>query len=452
MKVDLIIREGTLVSPRGRFTADIAVRDGRIAAIGRGLEPSAADHVLDAAGLFVLPGCIDSHMHLWEPGLAAEYDFRDGTRASAAGGVTTVIDHPLTIPEVLERSVFEDKVRLGEQTSYTDFALHAGVGLHNLDQLPGLWRAGCTAFKIFMCDSGSRVACLDDGRILAALRSIAAFGGIALLHCENEAMLNYNRDALQAAGRKDGMAFVEWRPPEVESEAIHRALFLLAQSRARGVILHTTLAEGVDMVTCARQAGTDAWVETTPHNLYLSHSDLRRQGAWVTFAPPVRQEAGLEELWELLRRGAIHTVGSDHSAAYAASKQAGEEDIWQSQFGVPEGETLVPLMLNAVNAGRISLERLVDVLAETPARLYGLYPRKGILGVGSDADFILVDLQRRRTLRAREMYTACGWIPYEGWQIQGCVTHTILRGKIIAEEGKVCTSPGQGKFVARGVE
>jgi allantoinase len=450
MDYDLLIQGGTVVTPRNRFVADIAVRDGKIVAIAENLDPQNSKTVLSTPNAFVLPGCIDSHMHLWEPGLIAEPNFKDGTRSSAAGGVTTIVDHPLTIPEVLNRKIFEEKIVLGEQTSYIDFALHGGVGLDNLEDLPGLWQAGCTAFKIFMCDSGSKVAGLSDGKLLAAFRMIGSLGGTVILHCENDAMLRYNREQLEKAGRKDNMAFVEWRPPEVEAEAIHRALYLLKGTGARAVILHTTIPEGIDMVTEAKKQGRDVWVETCPHNLYLTHTDLQEKGPWVTFSPPVRDPARVDRLWEQLRDGFIDTMGSDHGTVDPALKKAGEEDIWKGQFGVPDGETLVPLMLNAVSEGRITLERLVSVLAENPARIYGLYPQKGIIQVGSDADFTIVDLNQTYTLQAKEMYTACGWIPYEGRKITGRVAYTILRGKVIAEKGKVLGEPGFGKFVSRG--
>lgn len=449
MDYDLILQGGTIVSPRDRFLADIAVRGGKIVAIADSLDPQDAKSTLKIGGQFILPGCIDSHMHLWEPGLVAEPNFKDGTRSSAASGVTTIVDHPLTIPEVLNRKIFEEKIVLGEQTSYTDFALHGGVGLNNLDELPGLWQAGCTAFKIFMCESGSKVAGLSDGQLLAAFRMIGSFGGTVILHCENDAMLRYNREQLEKAGRKDNMAFVEWRPPEVEAEAINRALYLLKGTGARAVILHTTIPEGVDMVTEAKKQDRDVWVETCPHNLYLTHTDLKEKGPWVTFSPPVRDETRVNRLWEQLRDGLIDTMGSDHGTVELELKKAGEDDIWKGQFGVPDGETLVPLMINAVAEGRIPLERVASVLAENPARIYGLFPQKGIVQVGSDADFTIVDLNQSYVLRAKDMYTACGWIPYEGKSIKGRVTHTILRGNVIAKDGKIIGLPGYGKFIPR---
>lgn len=446
---DLIIQGGVIVHPSGRYRADIAVINGKIVLIADEISPHDGLECISAKGEYVLPGCIDSHMHLWEPGLVAEADFRAGTLASIAGGVTTIVDHPLTIPEVLSREVFFQKVEIGEKTSFTDFALHGGVGRDNLADLPGLWGVGCTAFKIFMCDSGSKVAGLSTGELLAAFRKIGSFGGTVLLHAENDEMLRYNRERLEAAGRVDAMAFIEWRPPEVELEAIHRALLLLQGTGARAVFLHTTIPEGVEMVSQARASGMDVWVETCPHNLYLTSDHLKSQGPWVTFSPPVRDPRRAELLWMQLREGLIQTMGSDHGPVDATLKKLGEENIWAGQFGIPGAETMVPLMLNAVAQSRITLERLTEFLAETPARLYGLYPRKGAIQIGSDADFTIVDMSQTYPLEAEHMNTSCGWIPYEGWSVTGKITHTIIRGKAVMQNGKIIGLPGYGRFVKR---
>jgi len=446
---DLIIQGGTVVHPRGKYRADIAVTNGKIALIANEISPANAHDCIVVNEGYILPGCIDSHMHLWEPGLIADADFKAGTLAAIAGGVTTIVDHPLTIPEVLNKEVFVQKVAIGERTSYTDFALHGGVGLDNLADLPGLWEAGCTAFKIFMCDSGSKVAGLSTAEVLAAFRMIGKIGGTVLLHAENDEMLRYNRKQLEVAGRTDAMAFVEWRPPEVEVEAIHRALFLLQGTGARAVFLHTTVPEGVTLVHEARLSGMDVWVETCPHNLYLTHDHLKVQGPWVTFSPPVRDRARTDLLWEQLGKGLIQSMGSDHGPVDAKLKKIGESNIWKGQFGIPGAETMVPLMLNAAAQKRITLERLTDILAETPAKLYGLYPRKGVIQVGSDADFTLVDMSQSYKLEARHMQTSCGWIPYEGWNVTGRITHTIIRGKVVMQMGKIAGKPGDGRFVKR---
>ncbi len=447
---DFVIQNGTVATPQGRYRADIGIYHGKTAAISGDLSaaPSIKRLALEECSL-ILPGCIDAHQHLWEPGMVAGPDFADGSRASLAGGVTTIIDQPLSPPEVLSPEIFQRKRALGEKTYYIDFALHAGVSPDNFDKLHDLWKAGCTAFKIFTCESGTAVIGLNDGQLLDAFRTIGSFHGTAMLHCENDDMLRYNRALLEKAGRKDPIAFVEWRTAEAEAEAIHRVLYLARGTGVRIVILHTTVPEGVEMVQEARRQGSDAWVETCPHNLYLSHEDLRSQGPWVTFAPPVRDCQRVEKLWEQLSEGKIDFMGSDPGTIDPKIKQAGEQNIWDCQYGLPEAETYIPLMLNAVANGWITLERLVLLTSKMPAQVYGLYPRKGTIQIGSDADFTIVDLAQTYTLRASEMYTSCGWIPYEGKKITGKVTHVILSGKLAAENGIVLGNPGDGRFIAR---
>ncbi|HEY3345168.1 MAG TPA: amidohydrolase family protein [Anaerolineaceae bacterium] len=446
---DLILQDGIVVTPCGEYRADIGVRDGKIACIASSLADRSAANRLSVSGRYILPGCIDAHQHLWEPGMQAGPDFKDGTRASLAGGVTTIIDQPLSPPEVLDVRVFQGKKELGEATSYTDFALHAGVSDQNLDQLPALWEAGCTAFKIFMCESGTKVNGLSDGDLLAAFQTIGALGGTVMLHAENDGMLRANYNRLARAGRKDPLAFVEWHTPEAEAEAIHRALYLLRGTGARAVILHTTIPEGVAMVQQARHAGQDVWVETCPHNLYLDHTDLQAQGPWVVYAPPIRDRGRVDQLWEQLAQGAIHLMGSDPGTIDPRLKKAAEADILKAPIGIPDAETFIPLMLNAAAQGWVSLAQLSSLAAEMPAKIYGLYPRKGAIQIGSDADFTVVDLSESYTLKAAEMNTSCGWIPYEGKTITGRVIYTILRGRVAAERGRVLGQPGDGKFIQR---
>ena len=444
---DLILKGGTIVNPRGRYKAEIGVFDGCISSIVHVYPDNSSQSELDLTNLFILPGCIDSHMHLWEPGFVADHDFTSGTLSAAAGGVTTIIEHPLSPPELLTVNRLKDKIKLGETTSYTDFGLHGGVHPKYLSELPGLWEAGCTSFKIFMSFSGTEVIGLTSGELAEALKIIGSFGGTAILHAENNDMLNYNMDRLQSEGRDDPMSFVEWRTPQLEYEAINRALFLLKGTGARGIILHTTIPEGVTMVNKARHRGMDVWVETCPHILYLTHDNLVEKGSWVTFAPPMRDKERVDQLWKQLKGGDIQIVGSDHGPVEAELKSSG--NVLVDQPGVPGAETLVPLMLNAVAEGWITLEQLTAILSENPATLYGLYPQKGTISVGSDADFTIVDLNKTRTIHASEMKTLCGWTPYEDRVIQGNVTHTIIRGNIIMQDGDICGPPGYGRFVSR---
>ena len=237
---DLILENGTLISPTSRTQASIGVKDGRITTISADLSAAPSHNRLDLHNQFILPGCIDAHMHLWENGFRANPDFTDSTRAALAGGVTTIIDHPLSPPETLDAQSFQAKVQLGERTSCTDFALHAGVSPTNLEQLPALWQAGCTAFKIFMSDSFTALGRLDNDALRAAFETIGRLGATAIIHAENEDMLQANLRRLQAMQRNDPLAFTAWRPPEVEIEAIRQALSLLKGTGCRANFLHTT--------------------------------------------------------------------------------------------------------------------------------------------------------------------------------------------------------------------
>ena len=448
-RYDLVIQGGTIASSTGKYRSDLGIKNGQIATIA--LDLSAADTAAryDATGMLLLPGCIDSHMHLWEPGLVAFPDFKAGTLAAIAGGITTIIDHPLTIPEVTNVEVFQDKIKIGERSSYTDFALHGGVALDNSSDLIKLWEAGCTAFKIFMCKSGSKVAGLPTGDLLAAFRTIGEFGGRVIIHAEDQSMMDYNKKKLDEAGRIDPLAFVDWRPEIVEIEAIHRALFLMRGTGVKAVFAHTTVPDGVEMIRDAKQDGLDVIVETCPHNLYLTTEHLRERGPWVTYSPPVRKPESVDRLWNQLAEGLITTMGSDHGPVERALKVSGEQNIWKSRFGIPGTETMVPLMLNAVLENKISLERMVSVLSENPAQIYGLYPRKGTIQIGSDADVTIVDPNRTTVLEAEHMQTSCGWIPYEGWKLKGQVISTVIRGNVVMDRGEILGQPGFGKFVAR---
>jgi allantoinase len=444
---DLILINGIVVNPRGRYKADIGIENGQITSLTSDQPANNAEMVLDLADKFILPGCIDSHMHLWEPGFVADHDFRSSTLSSAAGGVTTIIEHPLSPPEMLTVKRMKEKIALGQSSSYVDFGLHAGVHPDYLSELPNLWEAGCTAFKIFMCFSGTEVPGLSSGELAEALKVIGSFGGTAIIHAENDDMLDFNLEKIKANRRTDNLAFVDWRSPQVEIEAINRALYLLEGTGARAVILHTTVPEGVSMVNEAKHQGLDVWVETCPHILYLTHNDLIEKGSWVTFSPPLRDKRRVDKLWSQLRNGEIQLVGSDHGPVASELKNGG--NVLKDQPGLPGAETLVPLMLNAAAEGWITLEQLTAILSENPAKLYGLFPTKGTIRIGSDADFTIVDLNQSSTIHASHMKTLCGWTPYEGRAIRGRVTHSILRGKIIMQEGEILVEPGCGRFISR---
>ena len=451
MNRSIIIRGGIVATPQQSRRADILVRDGVIAAIGDGLPVGSDSRIIDVGGLTILPGIIDPHSHLWEAGFMSDPDFADSTASAVAGGITTLIDMPLTVPEVLDVGTFREKAALGLRTSHTDFALHAGVSPDNLSGLEAMWREGCTAFKIFTCDTGCPMAGLtNDYDLSEAIRIIGSFNGLASFHAENDDLLNGNLARIRLDNRTENSTFVEWRNETVELEAINRILFFASRYQTRVNIVHVTSPAGVALVQQARGNGVDATAESCPHYLYLTSDDIAERGAWVTCAPPMRGEDARDGLRSLVADGSILTVGSDHGPVDPALKRRGSNNILDGQPGLPGNETMVPLLLNLASEGAVSLNRIAEVASEAPAVLYGLYPRKGAIAVGSDADFTIVDPDYNWTVRADALIGKSGWTPYEGMQISGRVEFTIIRGRVAAENGRPVHEPGKAEFIARG--
>ena len=438
------------MTPRQSFRADIRVSDGVIDAIGRNLPVSSDTRIVDVGGLTILPGAIDPHSHLWEAGFMSDPDFSDSTASAVAGGITTIIDMPLTVPEVLDAETMKEKALLGIRTSHADFALHAGVTPDNLSGLEAMWREGCTAFKIFTCDTGCPMAGLTNDYDLAeALRVIGSFNGLATFHAESNDLLNGNLARLQRDNRTDNMVYVEWRNETVELEAINRILFLASRFGTRVNIVHVTSPAGVALVQQARANGVDVTAETCPHFLYLTSDDIAERGAWVTCAPPMRGPDARDGLRALIADGSILTIGSDHGPVDPALKRRGSNNVLDGQPGLPGNETMVPLLLNLAAAGRISLNKFAELTAEAPSILYGLFPRKGEIAVGSDADFTIVDPAYEWTIRAKNLVGKSGWSPYENLSVRGRVELTVIRGRVVAENGRPVREPGTAAFIRR---
>lgn len=446
---DSILRGGVIVNVDGAQQVDVAIANGKIAALIPSGEDCSAMEEIDVTGLHVLPGCIDPHTHLWEPGLVAKADFRDGTRAAACGGVTTVIDHPLTIPEIVSLEAFKSKRVLGEATSYVDFGLHGGITRSNHVQLKGMWDAGATAFKLFMCESGSLVEHLHDPELRAALEVVGSFSGIVIAHAEDQHLMDVNEATLRANNRVDNLSLAEWRSPQVEIAAISRFTQHCANTGVRGVLVHTSVPEGCDITESARAAGAEVVVETCPHYLCFTEDDLATLGALVKCQPPVRDAARVERLWASLAEGNVMMIGSDHGPVEGRLKDVGRDDIWAAQGGMPSVETMIAVLLDGVAAGKLSIARLVSATSTYSARWYGLYPRKGLIAPGSDADFTIVDLAETWTVRADSLTSDCGWTPFEGRQLTGRVRRTVLRGLTVALDGRLQDDalPGYGRFL-----
>jgi len=442
----MVVKNGKLVSPRGVTEGGVAIDDGIIVAVSKMPNLPRADVIIDADGKVVLPGVLDGHAHTSSP----PEDSRTGTRAAAHGGVTTILDMPGTQVGVFNPEQFDKKKELYSATSYVDFALHGACASgYPEGTLTKMWELGATGLKFFLSSAGPKWPQTFDGEVVERFKELSRVCGLAIIHTENDHILRYNWDRLKNAGRKDYAAHLEWRPPMAEIEAGQRAIYYLRETRTRGLIAHTSLPETIWNVRKTHLEGVPVYVETCPQYLYLTEDDVKRKGPWAKFAPPARSKETVAEMWRLLQGGWIDTVATDHAPYSKEAKEAGLEDMLAAPNGIPGLETFLALMLTGVNEGRLSLEMLAAVMSENPARVYGIYPKKGALLPGSDGDFVIVDRKQRKRIRNDELLTACGWSPYEGYEVVGVPTLSVIRGNVILQEGEVVGREGLGGFVRR---
>ncbi|MBF0335754.1 MAG: dihydroorotase [Alphaproteobacteria bacterium] len=424
-RYDLILRNGTVVTPAGIGLADIGVRDGRIAAIGA--VPGSAELDFDATGLHVLPGVIDSQVHLREPGFEHKEDLATGTAAAALGGVTAVFEMPNTKPTTTTPEALADKLARAAGRAWVDHAFFVGAAAENIESLAEMERLpGCAGVKVFMGSSTGSLLVAEDEAVRAVLRS--GFRRVAV-HAEDEARL-VERKALVDGGAHPRL-HPEWRDAETALRATSRLLRLVEATGRRVHVLHVTTAE--EMALLARHRDL-ASVEVTPQHLTLAGPECYdRLGTLAQMNPPIRDEAHRLALWRALDQGVVDCIGSDHAPHTLDEKS---KPYPQSPSGMPGVQTLVPVMLTHVAEGRLSLQRFVDLTSAGPARLYGA-ARKGRVAVGYDADFTLVDLAARRTITNAWIASRCGWTPFDGFKAIGWPMATILRGRVVMHDGQL---------------
>jgi len=427
---DLILKGGTLVTPAGQSIGDIGVRDGQIAAFGK-LETDAAAEVVDVRGLHVLPGAIDTQVHFREPGLEHKEDLASGTAAAALGGIVAVFEMPNTTPSTLTASDIQDKLRRAEGRTWTDHAFFMGVAAENVEHLAELeLEPGCCGAKVFMGASTGSLLVDDDETLLQALRNGRRRMAV---HAEDESRMR-ERLALVRGGA-DVSRHPEWRDVETARLATQRILGLARRAGRRVHVLHVTTAEEIPLLAANKDVAT---VEVTPQHLTLTAPDCyERLGTLAQMNPPIREGRHQEALWRAIDRGIVDVIGSDH-APHTREEKA--RPYPTSPSGMPGVQTLLPLMLDHVNAGRLTLARLVDLLCAGPQRIYGIVG-KGRIAVGYDADFTVVDLKARREITAKWLAAKCGWSPFEGMTVTGWPKATIVRGAIVMREDELLGAP-----------
>lgn len=448
-RADLIVKDGYLVNSESVYEADLAIADGRIVAIAaRGALNVEAGEVYDAAGRYVLPGVIDGHVHFRDPGLEHKEDFQTGSRAAVMGGVTMVLDMPNTLPPTSTAELVEQKQRIAESKSYCDFGLLGLVVQENVDELAPMAHAGVVGYKCFLGESIGNIPAPDDGMLLDAFAEIARTGLRIGFHAENNAILQHRIRQLKATGRTDPLAHVESRPAIAEVEAIQRMALFAQAVGTRIHIFHLSSRDGLQMIDEWRAKGVDITCETGAHYAFLTSDDMRTLGAMLRMNPPVREPGHGDALFQGLVDGRVNAIATDHSPHTREEKM--HDDIWKAISGFAGVETSVRLFLTyGVNAERMTLPQYVRASSEGPARMWGLYPRKGAIAVGSDADLTIIDLDKTGVIDASAMHGKNNHNPFEGHHTTGEAVATIVGGAIVMRDGNLLGEP-RGKMVRRG--
>ncbi|MDD3222753.1 MAG: amidohydrolase [Clostridia bacterium] len=448
--LDMLIVNGTIVTDKESFPGTIGIKDGRIAAVcGPGVYPEALETV-DVRGNYILPGAIDPHVHFQDPGFTEREDFKHGTMAAAAGGMTCVLSHPLDNPPTTTFENLKVKEDAYEGKAFVDYGIHIGATSDNLEVLGALWNeTGATSVKMFMCFSVKEFPFVEDEAMLKALKIVAENNAVAIIHAENDGILSMMTKEMHEAGRKDGVAYNLSHPAEAEIEAIKRALYFLEITGATGVILHVSTAQGLELIHAAKEKGVKVYAESAPHLFQFTVDDMVEKGPYLKFSPVMHDKENQKKMWELIQKGYVDYIGSDHSPYTKEEKQVGEDDIWKAPNGIPGIETSLAVFLNGVNEGKLTLNQVAKMTSKNTARIYGLSPDKGTITPGTDADFTIVDMNLKKSIKSEELKSKCKWSPYEGVELKGWPVMTIVRGKVVYDHGKIAGEAGYGKYVQR---
>jgi dihydroorotase (multifunctional complex type) len=443
---DLIIAGGTVVSASGRRRAHLVVSDGQIvqvAHLGEDLPP--AHTTVDASGLLVLPGGVDTHVHLMDPGGTDREDFPTGTAAAAASGVTTIIEHAHGQPVRTAEDLKDKRAYLSDRSNI-DYGLAAHAWPGRTDDVASLWAAGVSFFKVFTCTTHG-VPGHTAWALREHLRATAHVGAVSLMHCEDESITGEAEAMLRKEGREDHGLLLDWRDRDAELVAASVASLLVRRTGARATIAHVSNQEVASYVAAERTRGANLRAEACPQYFLLREDEVHDHGSLRKFTPPARSrtQRDEEEMWRLLREGVLTHMSTDHAPSTLAQKAEG--DMWNVHFGLPGLDSTMALLLDAAAREQLSYEDVVRVYAQTPAQIYGLWPTKGHLGVGADADVALVDASATRTLRNADVISKAGWTPFDGRRVTGRVVATYSRGRLVAREG-VPSDDREGRFVS----
>jgi dihydroorotase len=396
-----------------------------------------ADEILDAKGKFAIPGVIDVHVHCREPGLTHKEDFSTASKAAAAGGVTTFVDMPNSRPATTTVALINEKRKLAAEKSIVNFGINIGATQNNIDEVRNA--KNIAGVKVYMGSSTGDLLVTDD----AVLNEIFKSGKLVAVHAENEDLIKENTELFKTSSDYPTALHLKIRNNLAAAKAVERAIYLGKQHNTQLHICHVSTKEEVALIAAAKKEYAKLSCEVTPHHLFLTAEIAKKLGTYGKVNPPLRSKQDVAALWESITKGEIDMIATDHAPHTRDEK---EQDYWSAPSGMPGVQTMLPLMLNSVNKGKISLQQLIALTSENPATVFGM-AKKGVIAQGYDGDITIIDIHKEKIIKNRDMLSKCGWTPFDGSKVRGVVTATIVNGNIIFSNGEIIDEKSRGREV-----
>lgn len=459
-KACMVLKNCRVYSPAGLIDGGVAVSDGKIVAFGETPFLPQGETEIDLRGAALLPGGVDTHVHVRDPGRRERGDFATESAAAAAGGITTILEMPISRPPQFRQTILENRIKCALERSSVDFGFYGAAG-NRPGYIPELAAAGIAAFKTFMFrphagrEEEFEGACAeDDGNLLEIFKAIEKTGKICAVHAENDQIIQYETNKLKKSGRTDFFAHGEARPPLSEISAVRKVVLYAGLTGARVSICHVSTPQAMECIRKAKAAGVSVYAETCPQYLFCDEESAAPLGPFAKFNPPIRKKEDSEALWQYVRNGTVDFIGADHGPFLLSEKQPGVENIFAAPAGSTGFEERLPLFVTAVRGNKLSLQRMVDLLSTSAAKVFDLFPKKGVISIGSDADLVAVNLDEPFTVKACGLKTAGREIAklYEGRRLFGTVELTLVRGRVVfSKRGFPYPEPGWGQNLYQNV-
>jgi dihydropyrimidinase/allantoinase len=444
--LDLILKNGNVYVEGSFKETVVGVKDGKIVVISDEAWMPEAGKVIDLKGQYVIPGTIDTHVHFRDPGRSERETFYTGSLAAAAGGVTTVMEHPISMPPQYNKEILDNRIQVADCQCIVDYCFYGAAGAEFPEEITKLAKEGIVAYKTFLHAAPEGrdkefvgLTMANDAELLTGLSEVAKTGLICATHAENNDMIASNIKRLRKEGKVSGRDHALSRPPISEIESVEKLIRIARETGAKIEFAHISTPEAMELIKKAKYDGQEVYLETCPHYLFLDEDDLEKYGTFAKCNPPLRKKELVEGLWKYIQDGSVDFIGSDHSPFLLSEKETGYEDIFKAPAGFPGIDLRLPLMLDAAAEGKVTMERVVELLVTNPAKIFKLFPQKGTIRVGSDADFVVFNMDEKTVVDKNKCYSKAKdiAIPYDGRELKCKLSYTIVRGRVLMENGIV---------------